>query len=167
MTIREARPDDREAIQAVTLAAYGEYAPQMPRYWDAYRRNILGTLAAPAPATQLVADQDGVVVGTVLLYPVGVELPGGNADRPKVAWPEARLLAVSPAARGRGVGAALMQECARRARAWGAPVLALHTTPMMAAAVRLYTRLGFVRSPELDVEVAPGLIVSGYRLDLD
>jgi predicted N-acetyltransferase YhbS len=167
MTIREAQPDDRDAIQAVTLAAYGEYAPRMPRYWDGYRRNILGTLADPAPATQLVAEQDGVVVGTVLLYPAGAQLPGGDADRPNVAWPEVRLLAVDPGARGRGVGAALMQECVRRARAWGAPVLALHTTSMMAAAVRLYGRLGFVPARELDLEVAPGLTVSGYRLDLD
>jgi GNAT superfamily N-acetyltransferase len=167
MTIREARPDDRDAIQVLTLAAYGEYAPRMPRYWDGYRRNILSTLAEPAPATQLVAEEDGALLGTVLLYPTGIVLPGADPGQPKRSWPEVRLLAVAPAARGRGVGAALMQECVRRARAWGAPALALHTTPMMAAAVRLYERLGFAPAHELDLEVAPGLIVSGYRLDLD
>jgi len=60
-----------------------------------------------------------------------------------------------------------MQECVRRARGWGAPALVLHTTPMMGAAVRLYELLGFVPASELDVEVAPGLTVTGYRLDLD
>ena len=83
-----------------------------------------------------------------------------------MAWPEVRLLAVAPAGRGRGVGEGLMRECVRRARARGAPILALHTTDMMRTAMRLYGRLGFVRAPELDVRVAPSLTVKGYRLDL-
>lgn len=70
---------------------------------------------------------------------------------------------MAPAARGRGVGLALMQECIWRARQHSAS-LTLHTTPMMAAAVRLYERLGFARAPELDVQVAPGLTIAGYRL---
>jgi len=59
-----------------------------------------------------------------------------------------------------------MQECARRARAAGATALTLHTTAMMAAALRLYERLGFVPAPELDLQVAPSLTVHGYRLEL-
>jgi ribosomal protein S18 acetylase RimI-like enzyme len=161
--IRDARPGDRDAIREVTLAAYAEYAPQMPELWDRYRDNILATLQAPAPAQQFVAERAAAIVGAVLLYPPGVALPGAQGRMP---WPEVRLLAVAPAGRGRGVGTALMQECVRRARAAAAPVLALHTTDLMGAAVRLYERLGFVRAPELDVRVAPSLIVKGYRLDL-
>jgi predicted N-acetyltransferase YhbS/uncharacterized protein (DUF1330 family) len=162
--IREARPADRDAIRDLTLAAYTEYAPQMPRHWEGYRRNIVATLADPAPAEQIVAEQDGVVVGAVLLYPTGIALPGAD---PEPTWPEVRLLAVAPAARGRGVGDALMRECIRRARARGAPVLALHTTAMMRAAIRMYGRLGFVRAPDLDIQIAPGLTIAGYRLALD
>jgi len=94
----------------------------------------------------------------VLLYPAE---PG----EPE-ALPEVRLLAVRPGARGGGVGAALMNECSRRARAAGAPALGLHTTDMMRAAVRLYERLGFAADPSRDLEVAPGLVVRAYRLDL-
>jgi predicted N-acetyltransferase YhbS len=159
--VRDARPADRDAIREATLAAYAEYAPQMPRYWDGYRANILATLADPAPAEQIVAEQDGAVVGSVLLYPAGLELPG--PERARSQSPEVRLLAVAPAARGRGIGLGLMQECIRRARQHSAS-LTLHTTPMMAAAVRLYERLGFARAPELDVQVAPGLTIAGYRL---
>jgi predicted N-acetyltransferase YhbS len=158
--LRDARPDDQAAIQAVTLAAYAEYAQPMGALWDRYRANILATLAAPGPAEQIVAVDEGAIVATVLLYPAGAALPGGGAS------PEVRLLAVGPGGRGRGVGAALMQECARRARAAGAPALTLHTTAMMAAALRLYGRLGFVRAPELDLQVAPSLTVHGYRLEL-
>jgi GNAT superfamily N-acetyltransferase len=166
LRVRDARAGDPDAIREVTLAAYAEYAPQMPALWDHYRDNILATLAGPTPAEQIVAEQDGAVVGAVLLYPAGVPLPGAEASRVRMPWPEVRLLAVAPASRGRGVGAALMQECVRRARAAGAPALALHTTDMMQAAVRLYARLGFVREPEIDVPVAPSLTVMGYRLDL-
>jgi hypothetical protein len=37
---------------------------------------------------------------------------------------------------------------------------------MMAAAVRLYTRMGFARSPELDFSPVPGFDVHGYTLAL-
>ncbi len=164
--IRDARPGDRDAVREVTLAAYAEYATLMPELWDGYRDNILATLASPAPAEQIVAEHAGAVVGAVLLYPTGIALPGAGGGQGRMPWPEVRLLAVAPAGRGRGVGAALMQECVRRARAAAAPVLALHTTDLMRAAVRLYERMGFVRAPELDVRVAPGLVVKGYRLDL-
>lgn len=162
--IRDARAGDRDAIREVTLAAYGEYATQMPALWERYRATILATLADVAPAEQIVAEQAGAVVGAVLLYPAGAALPGAEGAR--MRWPEVRLLAVAPPGRGRGVGAALMQECVGRARAARAPVLALHTTELMRAALRLYARLGFVRAPELDLPVAPTLTVHGYRLDL-
>jgi predicted N-acetyltransferase YhbS len=173
--LRDARPDDQAAIRSVTLAAYAEYAAPLGALWNGYRANILATLADPGPAEQIVAVDEGTVVATVLLYPASPARPGVGGERP---WPEVRLLAVGPAGRGQGVGAALMQECARRARAAlmqecarraraaGATALTLHTTPMMAAALRLYERLGFVRAPELDLRVAPSLTVHGYRLEL-
>ena len=162
LRVRDASPADRGAIRDVTLAAYAEYAAQMPRHWEGYyRANILTTLTDPAPAEQIVAEQDGALVGAVLLYPAGLVLPG--ADHARSTAPEVRLLAVAPAARGRGVGTALMQECVRRARATS---LTLHTMPMMRAALRLYERIGFVHVPELDIQVAPGLTIAGYRLAL-
>ena len=78
-----------------------------------------------------------------------------------------RLLAVAPAARGRGVGAALMRECIRRARANGATVLSLHTTDLMRVAKAMYERMGFVRATELDFRPAPGIVIQGFRLDLE
>lgn len=158
LQIRDARPNDQAAIRQVTLAAYEEYAPQMPAHWEGYRQNILVTLASVTSAEQIVAEMDGTLVGTVLI------LPGETPER---SWPEVRLLAVLPSARGSGIGRALMQECVRRARAGGATTLTLHTTDMMEAALRLYTRMGFVRAPELDFHPAPSLTIKGYRLDLE
>ena len=112
-----------------------------------------------------MAERHGRILGTVLLYPTGA-LPRDGAAA-IVPWPEVRLLAVEPVARGQGVGDALMGACIRRARAAGAEALTLHTTPMMASAMRLYARLGFVHVPELDFEPAPGLTVRGFRLTLE
>jgi hypothetical protein len=37
----------------------------------------------------------------------------------------------------------------------------------MQSAMRLYERLGFRRAPGLDIQPAPGVIIKGYRLDLE
>lgn len=166
LQIRGARPDDREAIRAVTLAAYQEYAAPMRAHWAGYRQNILETIADALPAEQFVAEYEGTIVGTVLLYPAGTAMPPSRAGIVRRSWPEVRLLAVVPGARGHGIGAALMQECVRRAREAGADALTLHTTTMMQTAMRLYARLGFVRASELDFQPAPGVTIEGYRLDL-
>ena len=164
--IRDARDDEREVIRDVTLAAYEEYAAVMPEpFWEEYRRQLLVTLDEEGPVERIVAEREGMVVGSVLLYP-----PLANAYTRVlvgVGWPEVRLLAVAPGARGQGVGTALMDECERRARRAGATMLGLHTMDMMQAALRLYERRGFIRAPELDFHPAEGVLVKGYRRSLD
>lgn len=165
--IRDARPSDRGAILAVTLAAYEQYAAVLPPpLWALYRQNIEATLADVRPAAQIVAEEAGALVGAVLLYPAGAAMgtPGGTSIA--LACPEVRLLAVPPAARGNGVARRLMDECIQRARAAGAPALTLHTADMMAVAMRLYERMGFQRAPDLDFSPAPGYTAKGYRLPL-
>ena len=164
--VRDARDGDRDAIEAVTLAAYEQYAARIPALWDAYRRNIIATLAAAPSGTRIVAEEEGRVVGSVLLYPAGTVLDRAGGGSATLALPEVRLLAVAPSARGRGVGEALMRECIRRARGAGAAALTLHTTEMMEAALRLYGRLGFERASALDFTPAPGITVKGFRLSL-
>jgi len=165
--IRDARPGDRNAIETVTLAAYQQYAALMPAYWEGYRQNILATLADIQTAEQIVAEKEATIVGTVLLYPAGTAIDTPTGAPVRLTSPEVRLLAVDPAARGRGIGAALMHECTRRARASGARVLTLHTADIMQAAIRLYERLGFQRAAELDFQPAPGATLQGYRLRLE
>ena len=167
LCLRDGRPGDRDAIRDVTLSAYQEYAALMPSHWVNYRQHILATLADVKPAEQIVAERDGDVVGTVLLYPAGTVFSTPDGASVTLAWPEVRLLAVAPAARGQGIGAALMQECVRRARQSGAALLTLHTTDIMQVAMRMYERMGFVRAPELDFHVDTDLTVKGYRLNLD
>ena len=66
--IRDARPSDRGAILAATLAAYEQYAAALPPpLWAMYRQSIQATLADVRPAAQIVAEEDGALIGTVLL----------------------------------------------------------------------------------------------------
>jgi GNAT superfamily N-acetyltransferase len=165
LKIRDARSRDRDAARRVTLSAFQQYAAVMPPpRWEGYRENILATLTDPAPARHLVAEKEGVILGSVLLYPPGTAF--STPDEGPLACPEVRLLAVAPEARGQGIGPALMKECIRRARRLGVVCLNLHTTDMMQVAMRMYERMGFVRAPALDFHPDPSIIVKAYRLDL-
>jgi predicted N-acetyltransferase YhbS len=167
LQLRDARASDRGAIEAVTLSAFQEYAALMPNRWEDYRQNMLATLGAVQPAAQIVAEQESEIIGSVLLYPQGTVIAIPGSAPITLIWPEVRLLAVAPAARGQGVGAALMQECMHRARHSGARALALHTSDIKNAAMRLYERMGFRRAPELDFEPAPGVTAKGYLLTVE
>jgi len=163
--IREARGEDRDVARKITLSAFQQYAAVMPPpRWEGYRENILATMMAVAPAQQIVAEKEGVILGSVLLYPPGTAF--STPDEGPLTCPEVRLLAVAPEARGQGIGTALMKECIRRAGRLGAACLNLHTTDMMQVAMRMYERMGFVRAPELDFHPDPNITVKAYRLEL-
>lgn len=162
--IRDARPGDRDAILAVTLAAYEQYADTLtPASWAMYRRNIQATLADVGTAAQIVAEDEGALLGAVLLYPAGAVMGNPGIASITLEWPEVRLLAVAPAARGKGVARTLMDECIRRAQAAGASAVTLHTADMMAVAMRLYEGMGFTRAPDLDLRPAPEILAKGYK----
>lgn len=83
-----------------------------------------------------VVEQDGVVVGGAGVAP----LTGGDADTC-----ELRKMYFLPQARGRGVGAAMMQRCLQAARDFGFKQCYLETLGGMDAAMKLYERSGFRR----------------------
>jgi GNAT superfamily N-acetyltransferase len=111
-----------------------------------------------------VAEKEGAILGSVLLYPPGTAF--SNPDEDPLACPEVRLLAVAPEARGQRIGTALMKECIRPVRRLGVACLNLHTTDMMQVAMRMYEEMGFARAPELDFHPDPGITVKAYRLEL-
>ena len=76
------------------------------------------------------------------------------------------MLAVDPAAQGRGVGLALVQHCLSRFREEGASAVVLSSLAEMTTAHRLYERLGFVRLPERDWSPLPGVELLVYRKEL-
>jgi GNAT superfamily N-acetyltransferase len=166
LSVRTARPSDRGSIARITLDAYREYASIMePDAWRALDDAIRASLVNDTGVTRLIAELDGEIVGSAALYAPDSAAYGSLASAS--TWPEVRLVAVAPSARGRGVARALVDECVRRARAAGASVLGLHTSRSMRAAMRLYERMGFVRDPEHDFQPPGAELVEGYLLRLD
>lgn len=136
--IRDYQDVDRHAVDGVVLAAWQELSTLMPGWPELVTQ--LGALTRRAAESEvIVAELDGQIVGAV-----GYVAP--NQPKPDIFepnWPIVRLLSVAPAGRVKGLGSRLLSECVTRAVRDGADCLALHTTPVMAAAQRLYQREGF------------------------
>ena len=166
MRMRDARPEELAAIRELTIDAYREYESLMdPAAWAGLRNAIERTFEPDAaPATRIVAEVNGTLLGSVMLYPPGAD-PYGGALGP-LPWPEVRLLAVAPEARGRGIGLALMEECTRRAAASGALVIGIHTSRSMKVAIEMYRRMGFRRAPDYDFRPKGAERVEAFTLDL-
>ena len=128
--IRPYRPADREAVDRVALAAFSQYAHAYAD-WPAFSARIARTSDLASEAELLVADHEGEVVGAVLHVAPGKPRSPIFPDE----WAVIRMLVAA---------------CLRHALRDGAPAIALHTSPMMETALRLYTSLGFVRDRDLD-----------------
>jgi GNAT superfamily N-acetyltransferase len=163
LRIRDADPSEHAAVADLTAVAYGQYEETFGQHWEGYLADLLDVEGRATRGQLIVAELDGDLVGCVTFLPQyhNDAIPGGFEG----GGCGFRVLATTPAARGHGVGRALVDECVRRARALGATSLLLHTGSFMVAAVRLYERMGFERlanegDPELDTRLLT------YRLAL-
>jgi ribosomal protein S18 acetylase RimI-like enzyme len=147
ITIREARPDEHAEAGRITAGAYAEFARPGDDDWHAYLARIADVPARAARTTILVAvDGDRIVGSATLELTARVEEPEDPPLRPHEA--HIRMLGVDPAARGLGVGTLLMEACEHLATGVGKTLMTLHTTQRMAAAQRMYERLGYVRDED-------------------
>lgn len=73
-------------------------------------------------------------------------------------------MTASEASRGLGVGRALMEACIQRARTLGAPRLYLETNSVLAPALGLYRRYGFVELPAQPTPYARADVFMELRL---
>jgi ribosomal protein S18 acetylase RimI-like enzyme len=142
--IRPYAEADREAVNAVARAAFAQYSQDYAD-WPSFIDGIGRMAELAAHADVLVAEQDGVIAGAVAHVGPGRPRAAFFPD----AWSVIRMLVVDPARRGQGAGRALVAGCLRLAREAGAPAVGLHTSPLMASALRLYEAIGFVRDSEL------------------
>ncbi|QLQ37649.1 GNAT family N-acetyltransferase [Micromonospora robiginosa] len=161
--VRRAEPADFPAVARLTVAAYE--ADGQLKAENGYAA-VLADVAGRAGTGEVLVAVDeagGDVLGSVTFVLSGT--PYAELAGPGEA--EFRMLAVDPAAQGRGAGAALARACVARAAELGcAAVVICVRAGMSASARRLYGRLGFVRAPEKDWAPAPGVDLLGLRLDL-
>jgi predicted N-acetyltransferase YhbS len=161
LVVREATPDDYDEIARLTVAAFRKLSVWVGDDYAAELADVAGRVAAGARV--LVAEEDGVVLGSVTLT---------LDDGPLFEWNHGvdgdcgfRMLAVAPEAWGRRVGPALVDECLRRARAAGCHQMIIGSTTWMTTAHRMYeTRFGFRRRPDLDQQWGD---ITGWAFVLD
>jgi GNAT superfamily N-acetyltransferase len=158
--VREIAPAEHEALGEITVAAYREVGETDEPYYAELRD--VAARAALVPVLVAVDDRTGRLLGG-LTYVSG---PGPYAEGDFGDAATFRMLAVDPAARGRGVGRRLVEAAIARARAEGRPAIGIFTRPFMTAAQTLYASLGFERTPSLDWEFEPGEWLLAYQLDL-
>lgn len=162
ITVREARPDEYEAIGELTVAAYAIHpdaaddAPYVAELRDVARR------AAICPVYAAVDDAGRVLGGA--MYVPGPGNPHAESEREGEAG--IRMLAVAPEAQRRGIGTALTRALIERATTEGRRRIVLLSLPTMTAAHRLYEGLGFRRAPDRDLTSEPALVLLGFELDL-
>lgn len=144
LLIRQIREDEIEAVSALTVGSYS----------SAYELNESYLAELGRVADRVHTHQVWVAVDTdsnELLGTVTTPLPGQQlSDFALSTDMDFRMLATAPAARGRGVGRALVEHCEGLARARHASRLVLHTGADMALAVRLYESMGFARLTEIE-----------------
>jgi GNAT superfamily N-acetyltransferase len=160
--IRPARPDEYDEIGELAVRVYLAEGYTRP---GSHYLSVLRDSAARAEKAELMVavDESDRILGTVTYAGYGSPY-AEHTDSPEGA--AFRMLVVDPDARGRGVGEALVNWCVERARAAGVRTLRLSTQTGMAAAGRLYLRLGFVRTPERDWSPEPDVDLITYELEL-
>jgi GNAT superfamily N-acetyltransferase len=156
--VRPALPSEYTALGELTASTYLREGLTEEGY-AATLRDVAGRAASSAV---LVALYDGRLVGGITAVTQG----GPYAEGTDPGTAVIRMLATDPAARGLGVGQALVEAAIDLAREHDCLAVRLSTQPMMTAAHRLYERLGFVRTPEDDWYPEPDLLLLTYLLPL-
>ncbi|SDX96845.1 Ribosomal protein S18 acetylase RimI [Micromonospora pattaloongensis] len=162
VVVRAARPADFPAVARLSVAAYEAdgQLKEAPHYAE-----TLADVASRAADGELLVAVDGPagdVLGAVTFVLPGTPL--AELSRPGEA--EFRMLAVDPAAQGRGVGEALVRACVGRAEQLGCGAIVICARDISAPAHRLYTRLGFRRLPERDWRPLPHVELIAFRIEL-
>ncbi|HUP08703.1 MAG TPA: helix-turn-helix domain-containing GNAT family N-acetyltransferase [Caldimonas sp.] len=162
--LRTHRPGDIGWVIARHGALYAhEYG------WDIRFEALVARIAAhfvehldPAREACWIAERDGANVGCVFLVQARDETT--DAVRPGVA--QLRLLLVEPTARGLGIGARLVDECERFARAAGYRRIVLWTNSVLLAARAIYAKAGY-RLTQSERHTSFGQVLVGENWELE
>ncbi|MET0976292.1 MAG: GNAT family N-acetyltransferase [Leifsonia sp.] len=150
VVVRLARPDEYEAVGALTERAYTLDYDLTDGYRSSFRQ-----VAERAAEHQVWVAEDAT--GHELLGAVVTPRRGRSIS--PLARPgelDFRLLAVDPPARGRGIGALLTRHVLVLARLRGLDDVVMNSGEQMIGAHRLYEKLGFTRMPERESAIRDG-----------
>lgn len=166
--IRSSKPGEFGEVGQLMVSVYSalEGFPQpseQPKYYEMLAN--VGDFVKKRGTELLVAEAEGKILGAVVYFDDMQNYgSGGMAIHEKNAS-GFRLLAVDPAARGKGIGKMLVEACIRKAKEKGHNQVILHTTKSMQTAWKMYEAMGFRRSTDLDF-MQGTLEVFGFRMNL-
>lgn len=134
-TIRKIANEDNERLAFIIRAVLAEFKANKPGtvYYDPTTDDLFTLFQIPCSA-YFVATINDEIVGGSGVYPTA-NLPRGCCELVK--------LYLSPAARGKGIGKALMQQCFAAAKELGYTSMYLETMPELSTAVGMYEQMGF------------------------
>ena len=130
--------DDLSELTKLLHRAYAPLAAANMRYVATHQTDKT-TLHRIGKGTCFVAEEDGVILGTVCYYRTGKGHP--HYEQPHVA--QFSQFAVEPDAQGRGIGKLLLERVAQSARDDGATELALDTSEHAEHLIALYKKWGY------------------------
>ena len=166
-TVRNAKPAEFSKIGKLMVKVYSQLEgfpkeSEQPAYYKML--SDVGELTNKPETELLVAvSSDGKIAGGVVYFSdMKYYGSGGTATREQNAS-GFRLLAVDPLFRGHGIGKLLTNECIRKAMEKSHSQVVIHTTMAMQTAWKMYEKLGFKRSGDLDF-MQGELPVYGFRL---
>lgn len=166
--VRNADPAEFREIGELMVTVYAQLDgfPKQDEQPDYYRMLLNIGEFASKPETELwvcVSAEDPKILGGVVYFnDMQYYGSGGTATMEKNAA-GFRLLAVAPDARGLGIGKLLTERCIEKAKDNKLSQVIIHSTESMQTAWKMYERLGFERSLDLDF-IQGKLPVFGFRL---
>ncbi len=142
--LRSYRGSDAEAVNRAAAGAFAQYAGKFED-WDTLYAALCNMSVLSDSGLIVVAEKYGEVAGAVCYVPPFA--PRFGFFEPE--WAVIRSLVVRPSDRGCGIGRMLAEACIEMAATERCRTIALHTTPVMESAVRLYEKLGFERTKSI------------------
>jgi ribosomal protein S18 acetylase RimI-like enzyme len=150
LQIRRAEPRDDEPLGDLLIDSFLQaYARELPwvTYGEERRHELRDCATKREEGVVFVAELDGELAGTVLVYPPGA--PHSEAWLPNTA--DLRQLAVAPKFFGRGLSKPLLDTAEAAAWAMGVERVSLHVRRQATGVCRMYEGRGYVRTPEGDL----------------
>jgi len=167
--IRKAKPEEFKHIGSLLIKVYSQLdgfpkQEDQPNYYSMLSN--IGELTTNPHIELLVAINAKGKIGGAVLYFNNMQYYGsGGSATQETNASGFRLLAVDPEVQGMGLGKQLSLECIRKAKKLKQAQVIIHSTKAMQVAWKMYEKLGFKRSLDLDF-MQEELPVFGFRLHL-
>jgi ribosomal protein S18 acetylase RimI-like enzyme len=167
--VRNAKPSEFEEIGQLMKDVYSQLEgfpkqTEQPEYY-LMLANVGSLTLRPQTELLVAIEPEGKIAGAVVYFGDMKQYGSGGTATLEHQAAGFRLLAVNSRYRGQGIGKMLTYECIAKAKSQKRAQMIIHTTMAMQTAWKMYEKIGFKRSEDLDF-MQGELAVFGFRLIL-